>query len=447
MPRLTRLAMADVLSHEDSDVPIAPVVTVFAGDSNHGKSVVVRALYQAMRNKPSGIDLLRNKAKHGACATTLLSFVDYDDSKFDIIRRRGKSRNEYEMTGEDNPIKGFKLEVPDCIAKRLNLSPHAFQLQQHKHFLLAETDGEVARLLGQTVGLVQIDKAFAHVRKLKAENDATLLTAKNDVKRETGALVGYAGVADADALVELAEVADVLSEACREKFTAVCNDLNELEHMPLPVSMVKAKIGMKMFSKRVDQWQALLEQKVEQQKDLDALAGIPSNVSTANCHLSLKMLEDAETTERLLNRQWHSMGTDEVDLTLTPSHVDTTEVAKLLEDMSALHGDWFSIKADLACITSWEILLDATGVDHSDDVKAAGVLVAKALKADGVCAVLEEQIGELLSDIYYLTERDKDCVKLAIEEGDARQLIIDYRKDNKTCRECGAKQEHWLQTE
>jgi len=439
--------MTDVLSHADSNVPIAPVVTVFAGDSNHGKSVVVRALYQAMKNRPNGIDLLRHGAKHGACATTLLSFVDYDDTEFDVVRRRGKSKNEYEMTGQDNPLKAFGLEVPDCISTRLNLSPHSFQRQQDRQFLLDETDGEVARVLGQTVGLVQIDNAFAHVRKLKTENDATLLTAKNDVKRETGALVGYVGVEDADALVELAEVADVLSETCREKFTAVCNDLNELEHMPLPVSMVKAKIGMKMFSKRMTQHMALESEVLLMDTNINALAGIPSNISTVACQTAMDAFYWATADDAMVYKRHLSIESAMASLEAIPPHVDTTEVAKLLEDMPALHADWFRLKAEVEALSVSEILLDATGVDHSDDVKVAGKLVSKVRKAEGVCEALKEQLAGLQASIEALGANAALCITNKTDLEAARDAIAVYRKENKTCRECGAKQEHWLQTE
>ena len=72
---------------------------------------------------------------------------------------------------------------PDCIKRVLNLSNNWVRSQEDSEFLLSESDGEVARVLGQTVGLSQIDKAFSNVRERKSVNDADLRSAKSDVER------------------------------------------------------------------------------------------------------------------------------------------------------------------------------------------------------------------------------------------------------------------------
>lgn len=198
--KLTKIGMKDVLSHEDVQVDAGKALTVFTGVSDSGKSTFLRGMRFALLNKPDGIDLLRHGAKRGSCSEVQVTIEDHEGTEHTVLRRRGKSRNEYEVDGAT--LKAFGLGSPEEVNRLLNLSDHAFQLQSDGHFLLSSTDGEIARVLGRTVGLDEIDTAFAEVRKIKSENDAALRHAQADVEREQGQVERFEGIEAVQALAQ-----------------------------------------------------------------------------------------------------------------------------------------------------------------------------------------------------------------------------------------------------
>jgi len=220
--KLKSLKLTNLLSHEDAHIELGEFLTVFTGVSESGKSGIVRGINQLFRNRPSGIDLLRHAAKRGACSEVETT-LEHDGRKRSIVRRRGKSKNEYELDGQ--PLLAFGLEVPEEVSKILNLSPNAFQLQGARppdskgNFLLCETDGEVAKVLSSTVGLIQIDAAFAEVRGRKTENDTALRVSQADMEREQAAAEKFSGLTAASGLVAYA---DNLDTACTEANETVC---------------------------------------------------------------------------------------------------------------------------------------------------------------------------------------------------------------------------------
>ena len=107
--KLKSLRLTNLLSHEDAHIELGEFLTVFTGVSESGKSGIVRGINQLFRNRPAGIDLLRHAAKRGACSE-IEATLEHDGRERSIVRRRGKSKNEYELDGQ--PLIAFGLEVP-----------------------------------------------------------------------------------------------------------------------------------------------------------------------------------------------------------------------------------------------------------------------------------------------------------------------------------------------
>lgn len=159
---LTRLVLRNFQRHRKLVLPLSSQVTTIIGDTDAGKSAVLRALRWACRNKPNGADFVR----HGQKRCRVL--VRTEGHK--IERRRGKE-NSYFLDGSE--LKAFGSDVPSPVQKVLRLTDLNFQLQHDPPFWFALSAGELAQRLNEIVNLSKIDSFHKRIRagqsKAKAE--------------------------------------------------------------------------------------------------------------------------------------------------------------------------------------------------------------------------------------------------------------------------------------
>ena len=441
MKKLERLKLKDVLSHVETEVAIAPCLTVFAGESNSGKSSVIRGLYQAMCNQPAGIDLLRHSAKRGACAETTVEGVDDTGAPFTVLRRRGNSRNEYEVNGD--MLKAFGLGVPSEVQKVLNLSPNSFQLQSDGHFLLKETDGEVARILGRTVGLNDIDAAFGHIRKIKAENDTTLRIAESDVQRETEASARYDGVDEALRCVESFEGVVKDYNRLSDLVCSIEAILNQYRNIPETIDMAHIECLLKRVHSThnaVIQLESKVKSIIELRSNIENL---PKPVRTFAASTALnKLLSVSEKCknerDRLQNMQNLKQSIDVLPETVEIEIVQDAilclkEIGQKQDEKNLRRKEMENVLSSLkrCCV-----------VDEHDIEIATGKVESLKLQQDNIKSINENvmQIDHLIKSIAAI-EHKIDCTKNDCK--DIQSAIEMYIKENPVCPECGAQQKHW----
>lgn len=441
--KIKKLKFTDVLSHVDTQVDIADCLTVFTGVSESGKSAVIRGLDQLLRNHPAGIDLLRHGAKRGACSEETLVFEDDEGKTHEIIRRRGKSKNEYVLDGQ--PLLAIGREVPEEIASLLRLSPHAFQLQSDGNFLLCDTDGDVARALSSTVGLTQIDAAFAQIRTRKNENDTALRVSQADVDREQAAQERFAALGEADVAVADAEAVARLLDAGN----AAIEDTARLFYglSALPPDHADQLVWASHYIRNADSAErAVIAAGIvvgDMRRTAEMLGRIPANADsgTAMCYLTSAIgtsaVSDAEAAVldemTVLVRKGESL---RPDIGIMPRRATL-----LLTQASAAGGKRIEADADLAGMAGLLTRLDGCP-PVCQTIGARGFLTRAnelAQKAESATACANDMIGLL------------NCFgknDLALE-GSLRHMaqftdeIERYKREHPVCPECGAEQKHW----
>jgi exonuclease SbcC len=135
-------------------------VNVLVGESDSGKSAIIRALNWVVNNKPSG-DSFRSHWENSYTGVGVV--VD----KFIVWRDKGKE-NIYAIKLEKDlgksieslqVFRSFNQDVPEEIKNLLNISPLSLQSQFSSPFLLSMSSGEVAKYLNKIVHLDKIDLA------------------------------------------------------------------------------------------------------------------------------------------------------------------------------------------------------------------------------------------------------------------------------------------------
>lgn len=162
------LTIKNFKSHKDSKILLTSGVNSIFGDSDSGKSAIMKALYWCIHNQPSGDSFINNPKIPTIVAIEL-------DNGVIIEREKYKSVNKYAIiNGKDRQeFKSFNQGVPNEVKELLKFKSFNFQLQFDDHFLLSNNSGEVARFFNDVIDLDVIDSTFENILKddfrIKAE--------------------------------------------------------------------------------------------------------------------------------------------------------------------------------------------------------------------------------------------------------------------------------------
>ncbi|MEW6448735.1 MAG: AAA family ATPase [Bacillota bacterium] len=251
--RLKRVILENFQSHRQTEIVLAPTVTVLIGESDQGKSAVVRALRWLFYNKPKGADFLRVGADRCRVA------VEFEDGLTIVRERRGKT-NRYEILqpGREPYVEeGFGRDVPEAVQELTEIRPlklegASFELhvahQLDPPFLLKETPAVRARAVGHLSGTHLFDAADKRAARKLAELTRQRRELEDEVARIQVQMEGFSDLPRLEAQYEECAAffergretgirVEMLS-ALKEGFKSVLRELREsenlLESLPRP---------------------------------------------------------------------------------------------------------------------------------------------------------------------------------------------------------------------
>lgn len=146
-------------------------VNVLQGESDVGKSCIIRALLWVVTNRPTGFNFRHWDCKKKESVKVTIGIQTIDGLRT-IKRIRSESVNEYWL--DDQVFKAMGASVPEPILQVLNMQDFNIQTQYLPHFLLSVSAGEVARALNAACDLSIIDKTIKEISSIasKAKMDA-----------------------------------------------------------------------------------------------------------------------------------------------------------------------------------------------------------------------------------------------------------------------------------
>jgi DNA repair ATPase RecN len=199
---IEQIRIKNFQAHEDLTIEMDRVVTL-TGPSDVGKSSAIRALRWAALNVPVS-SLIRDGAKQASVELIV------DGRK--IVRSRG-SENVYQLDGQE--YKAFRTDVPDAIAKLLNMTEVNFQGQHDPIYWFSSTAGDVSRQLNAVVDLSIIDATLAETVRMFNKAKTVVQIAEETLSRSVAERDGLAWVADADADLKKVEESEAEMEHIR----------------------------------------------------------------------------------------------------------------------------------------------------------------------------------------------------------------------------------------
>lgn len=233
------LKISNFQSHRDSSLEFSPGVNALVGDSDCGKSAVMRALLWVITNQPQGDAHVSNWLKDkkgkvkGLCQVSVL--VDAGV----ITRSRGKDENSYELHpwNEGTPLEdsqavrfeAMRSDVPVEISRTFGIGPVNIQRQMDPPFLISATPGEAARYINSLVDLSEIDTAMSVTNSMSRECSADMKAANEAVLRLEGEVGSLGWVQELERLTDSVESLEGSLKEAQGKHGTLTDELGRLE--------------------------------------------------------------------------------------------------------------------------------------------------------------------------------------------------------------------------
>jgi len=298
------LEIKNFQSHKDSYFEFDKGVNIIVGESDSGKTAILRALRWLIWNRPSG-DSIRS-VWGGETRVTI--FVD------DIPICRIKDKQE-EYILEDSHFTAFRTDVPEEIQKVLNFNEINLQNQLDAPFLLSETPGAVALYFNKIARLDKIDTGLQNINSWIRELN-------NNIKYQEGQETKYKEeIKKYDYLEKFETEVEVLEEM-DEQYKTSLQQSTKLENLILDINDsiadIKEVSEILQYEKAVNDILFFIEQRAEidlQESRLEKLLMEINNVQNEIKEQSIileiekpvndivKLIEEAD----MLNKQQKSL--------------------------------------------------------------------------------------------------------------------------------------------
>lgn len=288
MPKRTieKLTLLNFQTHQKLKIHLGQITTII-GQTDIGKSAIIRALRWVCLNRPSGGHFVKWGSPESSVTIELSN-----GSK--ITRTKGKE-NLYQL--DDSVFKSFNREVPPEITTALPITELNFQKQLDGPFWFELTPAALSQELNKLVDLSSMDRALSWMaRRVRKEKERVevcqenVRASKTDIER----------LADADdMMLELEQI-----EKLNEKIKQLKSDSKALRYLINQVGNLRKRIvtqrsALKLARHRIESLRALRENRNHAKRTAAALKRTLSRIDQTRKRIKqIKLKIDAAERQK-----------------------------------------------------------------------------------------------------------------------------------------------------
>jgi exonuclease SbcC len=189
-------------SHRNTNLIFSKGINIISGQSDHGKSSIIRGLYWIKDNQPSGSSMISfwNRDKKGNPKKATFSEIEINGQTITRIKSTEGVKNGY-LLG-DNKLDAIGQKVPEEITSALNLSDINIQYQFDRPFLLDDSPLEVARFFNRTIRLDQIDRVLSKASTMRKRLNAEIKSLEFNIDTANAQIKKYDWIETVCPLIE-----------------------------------------------------------------------------------------------------------------------------------------------------------------------------------------------------------------------------------------------------
>jgi DNA repair protein SbcC/Rad50 len=254
--------------HKDSTIALHPRVNAIVGESDAGKSSIIRFLKWVSTNRPVGDGYRNNSSASEEYGGT----VTFDD--ISIERKKSKKVNSYTVEGVGE-LKALRTEIPREVESALRMNDINLQSQHDSYFLLQQSPGSVAKRLNELVDLDIIDFVLGEVNSTLRDTRRSVKAVEYAIDSTKGKIAEFDHLSRIERIVEKIETTlpkvDELKEKIEQINVAVQSIENAKEEIEEIDGWLKIEDSIAFVVKSVEEW----KESSEKQNQLDtAISGI-----------------------------------------------------------------------------------------------------------------------------------------------------------------------------
>ena len=329
---LKQIVIKNFQSHKSTIIALSDGVNSIIGQSDSGKSAILRALHWCIFNKPSGSGYVSywNLDAKGKIKEETSVKLEYSNGDW-IKRIRINEFNGYQLCINEYVTKfeALRTDVPEEVQNFLQVSEVNVQKQLDAPFLLSESAGEVARFFNSIIHLDDIDKALSAADSLKRQTTAEIKALDSQIKETTENLDKYGWVENAQRSIEKIK-------RIEERLTLMKSEVSSMEKIQSNWAFTSSNLAKFSEIGKAEEIIREAGELSQQISDLKTKHGIMSSLFTGIIRtnrdmVKLTRVEQAELLCEKAASYWDNLGQN------------TTKAAKLKALLDNYHGNQASV--------------------------------------------------------------------------------------------------------
>ena len=270
----------NIESHEGTELSFHPGVNIILGETDGGKTAIIRALQWAVRGKP-----VRGNTIQSTWGGESRVCVELEDKKVSRSKSTSDSYTIYER-GLDksqqrrvNTCKAFGSTIPEEVERAFNIGDINFQNQLDSPFLLSKTPGEVAQHFNKIAGLNQIGISLKQIKSWLFAIERNLKFKREERKRLKSQLTKFNHLDKFEVEVEVLEQLEVQRNNLVKSNTQLQSLIFDIELVNTDIKDTSKVLKIKEPVENLLQWYKELENaKLERNRLSQAINSLNNTV-------------------------------------------------------------------------------------------------------------------------------------------------------------------------
>lgn len=194
------LGMVFIQGFKEALIEFHPGFNVICGDSDSGKSTILRTISWIAKDQPNG-NVLENwdMNKKDVMAGEMILCDQETGHEISILKERKGSTSSYTLSNHPGTFDVVKRNVPEEVSEIINFSDLNFK-GQHDPYLLKVSGGQLAKMINDLVGISVIDKSkkYENSKITRLEGSCKDLESNIKTKENEISALSYLDKLDAD---------------------------------------------------------------------------------------------------------------------------------------------------------------------------------------------------------------------------------------------------------
>lgn len=253
---LKEVDIVNYQGHRNTNIKLSSGITGIIGTSLNGKTAILRAIKQAVTNRPLGFRFQSDFADEDEPTSIQLIF---DDATVNWIKTKKGLTYLIEENGKIKTFNKCSHNIPDIIKNKINIKDINFQDQLASHFLITSSGGQIAKTISH---VTQADKIMLWIKDIATQlstfktNEKIL---KEDIEEIDAKLIAFKGMEKADRIISKIEKLQMQQIQVESEHQKIKDFLIQVEKINGKIQAHKKYLRAKPYIKRIERLEHQLE--------------------------------------------------------------------------------------------------------------------------------------------------------------------------------------------